>query len=95
MEISGNKPPDEYLISPNTQKVNGTNEDVAGKNGVDAGTASDRISLSGKAKEVEELKKVVSEVPDVRQDKVEAIKTSILEGTYKVDSLKVASKLLE
>jgi negative regulator of flagellin synthesis FlgM len=56
---------------------------------------SDQVHLSGKAKELEELKQVIHQMPEIRSDKVEALKKAIQEGSYQVDSLKIAGKILE
>ena len=56
---------------------------------------SDQVHLSGKAKELEELKQVIHQMPEIRTDKVEALKKAIQEGSYQVDSLKIAGKILE
>ena len=56
---------------------------------------SDLVRISGKAKELEELKQVIHQMPEIRTDKVEALKKAIQEGSYQVDSLKIAGKILE
>ncbi len=56
---------------------------------------SDQVHLSGKAKELEELKQIIQQMPEIRTDKVEALKKAIQEGSYQVDSLKIAGKMLE
>ena len=56
---------------------------------------SDLVQISGKAKELEELKQIIHQMPEIRTDKVEALKKAIQEGTYQVDSLKIAGKILE
>lgn len=55
----------------------------------------DKISLSGEAKEISELKAAIDVLPDIRADKVDAIKRAIDSGSYTVDSMKVAAKILE
>jgi negative regulator of flagellin synthesis FlgM len=52
-------------------------------------------NLSGKTKELEELKQVIHQMPEIRKDKIEALKKTIQEGRYQIDSLKVAEKILE
>ena len=55
----------------------------------------DKISLSGKAQEINELKALINELPDIRIDKVEQLKKAIDTGFYNIDSYKVAEKMLE
>ena len=56
---------------------------------------NDKISLSGKAKEMGDLKKLIHELPEIRTDKIEDLKRSIDNGTYTVDPLKIAGKIIE
>jgi negative regulator of flagellin synthesis FlgM len=56
---------------------------------------SDQVHLSGKAKELDAIKQVIQQMPEIRTEKVEALKKAIQEGSYQVDSLKVAGKILE
>ncbi len=56
---------------------------------------SDKVQISGKAKEMEELKQIIHQMPEIRADKVEALKKAIQEGNYQVDSLQIAGKILE
>ncbi len=56
---------------------------------------SDKISLSGKAQEINELKALINDLPDIRTEKVEELKKAIDAGSYNIDSNKVAEKMLE
>ncbi len=56
---------------------------------------SDLVQISSKAKELGELKQIIQQMPEIRTEKVEALKKAIQEGTYQVDSLKIAGKILE
>jgi flagellar biosynthesis anti-sigma factor FlgM len=56
---------------------------------------SDQDRLSGRAKELADLKQVIKQMPEIRTDKVKRLKKSIREGTYKVDSFQLAGKILE
>jgi len=44
--------------------------------------------------EIMKYKEIVKSLPDIRQDKVEAIKKKIESGEYKIDSKKVARKMI-
>ncbi|NPB10049.1 MAG: flagellar biosynthesis anti-sigma factor FlgM [Thermodesulfobacteria bacterium] len=54
----------------------------------------DRVELSSTAREMKKIESVLETTPDVRADKVKAIKEQIEAGTYKVDSKKVANAML-
>ena len=55
---------------------------------------ADKVSLSGKAKEINELKGLIEGLPDIRQDKIDAVKRAVDAGNYNFDPLKVAEKIL-
>ncbi len=55
----------------------------------------DKVSLSGKAKEISQLKGLIGEIPDIRRDKVDALRKSIDTGTYNFDSLAIARNIIE
>ena len=57
-------------------------------------TRSDSVQLSPLAEDIKALKKLISQVPDVREDKVGEIKRAIESGTYQVDPILVAEKIL-
>jgi len=52
------------------------------------------VNLSTTAKDVQTLKNAVSSLPDVREDKVQALREQIEKGAYKVDAEKVAEKMV-
>ncbi|MBI5639117.1 MAG: flagellar biosynthesis anti-sigma factor FlgM [Nitrospirae bacterium] len=93
MKIYGNKPPEKDV----QLKVQGMGRNVAaaGKGGPEKSSVTDKVDLSGKAKELAELKNAIGQLPDIRTDKVQAIEKAITDGTYKVDSRKVAGKMID
>lgn len=54
----------------------------------------DQLNLSTEGQEIQRAIKKAKEHPDIRQDKVDEIKQKIDTGTYKVDSKKVAEKMI-
>jgi negative regulator of flagellin synthesis FlgM len=56
---------------------------------------SDRITVSGRAETVERLAARANELPDVRQDKVEAMRERIQSGTYKPSASDIAGAILK
>ncbi len=54
----------------------------------------DSVSLSSFAKELSVAKNAVDNVPDVRSDKVNAIKEQIKNGTYNVSAEQIADKIM-
>jgi len=98
MKIQGNNPVDGKELLGKVQEANKNQQQPAVKKGeqpAERPAADDKISLSSSAKEIAELKKMIDQLPDVREEKVAAIKKAIESGTYNVDSMKVAEKILE
>ena len=58
-------------------------------------TEGDKVVLSPRAKEIVEAKKIIDSMPDIREEKVAAIKKEIENGTYKVDGDKVAINIIK
>jgi negative regulator of flagellin synthesis FlgM len=57
--------------------------------------ASDSVEISDLARELAKARQAVDAAPDVRSDKVAAIKKRIEDGTYSVSPELLARKLLE
>ena len=55
----------------------------------------DEVILSPRAAEVQRLKKLVNDVPDVRQEKIDAIKKQIETGTYNVSARSVVESIID
>ncbi len=55
----------------------------------------DEVSLSPRADEVRKLTELAKSTPDVRQNKIEAIKEQIKSGTYKVSATSVAKSIAD
>lgn len=56
-------------------------------------TQNDNFTLSTQAKDFQTVYQTLSNVPDVRQDKVDTIKKQIDEGSYFVSSQEIANKI--
>ena len=59
-----------------------------------AAPAADSVTLTDSARALQKLSEAVAAAPVVNGAKVESIKNQLTSNTYKVDSLKVAAKLL-
>ena len=93
MKIYGNKPPESQDINLNTQKVIGSvpkDKTTA----TEKARLTDRVEFSDRSKEVAELMNAINQLPEVRTDKVKAMKEAIESGNYNIDTLKIAEKLL-
>jgi negative regulator of flagellin synthesis FlgM len=54
----------------------------------------EKVDLSTKAKDIQQAKNAVNQLPDVREAKVQEVKTQVDKGAYKVDAGKVADKMV-
>lgn len=54
----------------------------------------DRVSLSDASKEMQTAEDSVASVPDIRQEKVDAIKQAVESGSYEIDPGKIADKMI-
>lgn len=63
--------------------------------GASAGTQATKVELSSKAQDINKIKELAKNSPDVDSAKVEKFKRMIAEGKYKVDAKAVASKMVD
>jgi len=61
----------------------------------DDNVAGDRVDLSMRSREAGKMKEVLQATPDERLAMIESLKKEIGQGTYRVDSLKIADKMLD
>jgi len=55
---------------------------------------SDTVSLTNAAEQIQSLQKVVADSPVVDAERVASLKAAIADGTYTIDSAKLAQNLL-
>ncbi len=67
---------------------------VAAKAGSAQAVSGDRVELSSGSLEVQKAKDILEQTPDVRADKVQALKERIASGEYVVDPHRLADKML-
>jgi negative regulator of flagellin synthesis FlgM len=95
MEINGKNTL--VALNPGVQRVDaGSPQPVRTRaNGAEAGQSdSDRIELSVRSREIQDLDKMIRSTPDVRADRVEQIKSAVQEGTYNVKAEMIADKII-
>jgi negative regulator of flagellin synthesis FlgM len=56
---------------------------------------TDTVNISDAAKEIQEVRKELDNIPYVRADKVEQLKNQIENGTYEIKSEEIAEKMLK
>lgn len=78
-----------------TQKAKGIKEGgVQKEQSPSRSTASDRVDISEKARDIQQLNLLASSGAEVRSDRVEEVQEKIEAGTYKTDGKKIADKLV-
>ncbi len=99
MNINSSKPPEGQGPSCSAQNARNVQQSQAAEQKDNAAPtqqtgSADRVDISGTSKEIADIMSAVNQLPDVRNDKVQAIKQSIDAGTYSVDAGKVASSII-
>ncbi|MEG2172084.1 MAG: flagellar biosynthesis anti-sigma factor FlgM [Desulfovibrionaceae bacterium] len=61
---------------------------------IDAGPKGDRVSVSQHATLLTEARRTAQATPDVRQEKVDALKEQVANGTYQINTTQLATNLL-
>jgi len=54
----------------------------------------DKVVLSPKAREIQEARQLLDELPDVNEPKVAAIRLQIDKGVYKIDGNQIAERMM-
>ncbi len=93
MKINGNKPPENQEVQLKVQKADRNN--AAEEKGAVNKAGSDRVNLSDRAKEIAKLKSEINNLPEIRTEKVQEIQKAVANGTYKIDSIKIAQKMID
>ena len=57
--------------------------------------SGEKVEISPQAREIQRLKSLLEEIPDVREKKVEEVRRLIQEGRYEVDLNVVSDRMLQ
>jgi negative regulator of flagellin synthesis FlgM len=91
MDISGKLPP--VLAFPNSRRV-GASQKTDDAAPVRPASQGDSVSLSLKARRLQAARETLAAMPEIREEKVAAIRAQIEAGTYKIDGEKIADKMI-
>jgi negative regulator of flagellin synthesis FlgM len=58
-------------------------------------SSSDRVTVSNRARELDEVRRAALAVPEVRQDRVDAVRKKLAAGALAPDPRQIAQALLE
>lgn len=89
MRISGKK-----SVS-STTGISGSKHKPVEKEQAPEVARSDDVAISDSVKEVEQAKEAVKAMPDVRVEKVDAIKPLVNDGSYEAPSEEVAKRMVD
>lgn len=59
-----------------------------------AGVAGDRVEISPQSRDLQRVRQVLAQTPDVRAEKVAALKKAVAEGRYHVNAEEIATKMV-
>jgi negative regulator of flagellin synthesis FlgM len=96
MEITGPNP--NLSVNAYLQTAGSRSSDAGQQQKTEAaptGYQADRVELSGQAKEAQQAMAALKEMPEIRTDLVDEIKTEMDHGTYTVDAEKTAGHMLD
>jgi flagellar biosynthesis anti-sigma factor FlgM len=91
MKINGHKPPE--MVDVVRLQMPGEKNGSARLSGKPNST--DKVDLSGNAKELGDIMSAINRLPDVRAEKVAGIRGQIDSGKYVVDPGEIARKMLD
>ena len=90
MKITGQQPPEFHGVKGGTGK---DNQKTADRSGTLSSSGEPPVKTSTFV--MEKIKNLINAEPEVRSDKVAELKDKIKSGEYKVDSDKLAKKMIE
>ena len=93
MEINGNQGIgiDAYVNQVQDKNKVGTPDNKPEKTAVKA----DTVVLSDAAKRVQEARRQLDDIPEVREEKVSQLRSQIQNGTYEINADKIAGKMIK
>lgn len=96
MKIQGKGPLQGKETNLNTQRSQGIvgTEERKQVNTPHGQRQVDRIDISLRGKEIASIIASVNNLPDLREEKIQTLKEAVNSGTYRIDPIKVAEKML-
>lgn len=94
MKISGKNP--SVNLEAYQKSIRDRNRvNASEKPSAQAVSKEDKVVLSEEVKRMQEAKKLLSSVPDVREEKVAQIKARIDSGAYRIEEKELAKKMIK
>ncbi|MCG6536180.1 MAG: flagellar biosynthesis anti-sigma factor FlgM [Syntrophales bacterium LBB04] len=80
-----------YTQYPRNENVN----QAVGKQAEGAAAQEEKVNLSTKSQNFQQIKNALANLPDSRDEKIQALKTQIEKGTYQVNGEAVAKNMVK
>ena len=90
MKITGQQPPEFHGVKGGSGK---DNQKAADRSGILTGSGEPHVKTSTFV--MNKIKSLINSEPEIRADRVAELKAKIKNGEYKVDSERLAKKMLE
>jgi negative regulator of flagellin synthesis FlgM len=84
----------QYVNQANSSNSPDKPQPSPSKEAEDKSSSQDKVELSVESKEMQKVYDVLQMTPDVRDEKVSALKESIQQGQYQIDSEALADKMI-
>jgi negative regulator of flagellin synthesis FlgM len=92
MKITDFKDPSTQIIQ-SYQRSDNQNQPVD-KQAAPAAAASETVDISSRAKDIQLAQTVISNLPDIRDARVQELKTRIEQGNYKINTGEIAKQMI-
>ncbi len=56
--------------------------------------AEEKVDLSARAKDIQQIKNVVAKLPDIREEKVQELREKIDKGSYNINAARLTEKMI-
>ena len=96
MKISGEEAFRSYSLAKTNRGLSAVAEAETSNNGVgvSAVVSTDKLNISSQARDIQLVKNSIAQLPDVREDRVAALKAQYESGTYQVSGEDIADLII-
>jgi negative regulator of flagellin synthesis FlgM len=92
MEINGSNPL--IGLTKDVQRLDSSRQSTRTSNSSGEYADSDRLELSVRSLEISHLEDLARSTPDVRESRVEQVRSDVESGTYNIKAEKIAEKII-
>ncbi|HZJ92004.1 MAG TPA: flagellar biosynthesis anti-sigma factor FlgM [Thiopseudomonas sp.] len=90
-----NKPATQGPLNPAKVDMQGSTQNSSLEKTPKPATSGESVQLSKDARQLQNLSAKIADMPSIDSEKVAQLKQAIADGSYQVDSQRVASKMLD